>query len=337
MRSSLTFSILAGMLVGYGCDSNRASRQADVSQSHSTAPAAETRTSGAPASAKPSYAAEPMLAPSERAASGGGGGGGDTSAQMIPISDAELTKAAAEYAERKVIRNATLSLEVDNPTDTQARLTSVAESHGGFVVSSDFKRTDTAGQPAPTVTVTVVLRVPSSQFGPAVSEIRAFAGRVKDEKTTGQDVTEEYIDLEARLRTKKALEAQFLEIMKQAHKISDALEVQSQIADVRADIERIEGRRRFLENQSALSTITVSLQTPAPLIATTKGGFRDSVAEAFGDCVDTGAAVVIGLIRIIGVMIPVTLLVLLPVGLLMRVLLRRFKFEKKPEPQLSIK
>jgi hypothetical protein len=65
-------------------------------------------------------------------------------------------------------------------------------------------------------------------------------------KTTGQDVTEEYIDLEARLRSKKALEAQFLEIMKQAHKISDALEVQSQIADVRADIERIEGRRRFL-------------------------------------------------------------------------------------------
>jgi chromosome segregation ATPase len=75
-------------------------------------------------------------------------------------------------------------------------------------------------------------------------------------------VTEEYIDLEARLRTQKALEAQFLEIMKQAHKISDALEVQRQIAEVRADIERIEGRRRFLENQSALSTITLMLQTP---------------------------------------------------------------------------
>jgi hypothetical protein len=259
---------------------------------------------------------------------------------MIPISDAELTKAAAEYTERKVIRNANLTLEVDSPTDTQARLTSVAESHGGFVVSSDFKRTETANQQPPAITVTVVLRVPSSQFGAALADIHGFAGRVKEEKTTGQDVTEEYIDLEARLRTKKALEAQFLEIMKQAHKISDALEVQSQIADVRADIERIEGRRRFLENQSALSTITVSLQTPAPpppIIATTKGGFRDSLAEAFGDCVDTGAAIITGLIRIIGVMIPVTLLVLLPGGLLLRVLLRRFKFERKPEPQLSIK
>ena len=260
--------------------------------------------------------------------------------QMTPVSEAELTKAAAEYAERKVIRNATLTLEVDNPTDTQARLTSVAESHGGFVVSSDFKRTDTAGQQGATVTVTVVLRVPASQFGAALAEVRSFAGRVKEEKTTGQDVTEEYIDLEARLRTKKALEAQFLEIMKQAHKISDALEVQSQIADVRADIERIEGRRRFLENQSALSTITVSLQTPAPsppIIATTKGGLGESIAQAFGDCVDTGAAIVTGLIRIIGVMIPVTLLILLPGGLLLRFLLRRFKFEKKPAPELSVK
>jgi len=186
----------------------------------------------------------------------------------------------------------------------------------------------------------VVARSLNTKFGAALADIHGFAGRVKEEKTTGQDVTEEYIDLEARLRTKKALEAQFLEIMKQAHKISDALEVQSQIADVRADIERIEGRRRFLENQSALSTITVSLQTPAPpapIIATTKGGFRDSLAEAFGDCVDTGAAIVTGLIRIIGVMIPVTLLVLLPGGLLLRVLLRRFRFERKPEPQLSIK
>jgi hypothetical protein len=253
----------------------------------------------------------------------------------MPVSDTDLNKAAAEYADRKVIRNATLTLEVENPADAQAMLTSVAESHGGFVVSSEFKRTETAGQASPVTAVTVVLRVPSSQFGLALGEIHGIGGRVKEEKTTGQDVTEEYIDLEAHLRAKRALEAQFLEIMKQAHKISDALEVQSQLSEVRADIERTEGRRRFLENQSALSTITVTVQTPAPLIATTRGGFRDSLAEAFGDCVDTGAAIITGLIRIIGVMIPVTLLILLPGGFLLRLLLRRFRFYKRPEPQLS--
>ena len=86
-------------------------------------------------------------------------------------------------------------------------------------------------------------------------------------KISGQDVSEEYLDLEARLRTKKALEAQFLEIMKQARKVQDALDVQSQLADVRTEIERLEGRRRFLENQAALSTITTTLQMPQPIIA----------------------------------------------------------------------
>ena len=77
-------------------------------------------------------------------------------------------------------------------------------------------------------------------------------------------MTEEYIDLEARLRAQRALEAQFLEIMKTANKVSDALEVQRELANVRSEIERVEGRRRFLENQSSLSTIKVVLQTPAP-------------------------------------------------------------------------
>src|SRR6202011_3293944 len=106
-------------------------------------------------------------------------------------------------------------------------------------------------------------RVPASQFNASVEEIRHVGGdlsKVRQEKISGQDVTEEYIDVEARIKTKKALEAQFLEIMKQAHKVSDALEVQSELANVRTDIERMEGRRRYLDNQSSLSTISVTLQ-----------------------------------------------------------------------------
>src|SRR6185295_6582072 len=102
------------------------------------------------------------------------------------------------------------------------------------------------------------------------------------EKVSGQDVSEEYLDLEARIRSKKALETQFLEIMKQARKVSDALEVQGELADVRTEIERFEGRRRFLENQSTLSTITATLQMPAPLVVATTTGFSHSIKEAFG-------------------------------------------------------
>jgi hypothetical protein len=146
-------------------------------------------------------------------------------------------------------------------------------------------------------------------------------------------VTEEYIDLEARIRTKRALEAQFLEIMKQAHKISDALEVQSQLADVRTEIERLEGRRRFLENQSALSTITITLQTPAPVVVATTTGFFHSVKQAFGDSIDLAAGIVLGLIRTAVVLLPIALLIVLPGALMLRFFSRRYGwFKKQPSP-----
>src|SRR5438552_15457004 len=107
-------------------------------------------------------------------------------------------------------------------------------------------------------------------------------------------------------------------MMKQAHKVSDALEVQSQLAEVRTEIERLEGRRRFLENQSSLSTITVTLQTPLPVAAATTYGFLHSFKEAFGDTIDVGTAIILGLIRLIAMLIPVLLLIVLPVGLLRR-------------------
>ena len=82
-----------------------------------------------------------------------------------------------------------------------------------------------------------MVRVPSRTFGVALDKIQAARQQLAAENVTGQDVTEEFIDLEARIKTQKALELQFLEIMKQAGKIVAALEVQRQIADVRTEIE----------------------------------------------------------------------------------------------------
>src|SRR5262249_6986067 len=149
--------------------------------------------------------------------------------------------------------NGELALETESPTDGLRKISAIAESFGGFVVKSDFKQGG-SNQANPTQTVTAVVRVPAPQFNAAYEQIRSLGSHIIEQNTSGQDVTEEYLDLEARIRAKQALEAQFLEIMKQAHKVSDALEVQNQLSEVRTEIERLEGRRRFLENQSALST-----------------------------------------------------------------------------------
>jgi hypothetical protein len=155
------------------------------------------------------------------------------------------------------------------------------------------------------------MRVPAAQFDTAVTQILNLANRIIAHNITGQDVTEEFIDLEARLKTQKALEEQFLEIMKQAHKVEDALAVQRQIAEVRTEIEKLEGRRRFLENRASLATITVNLTAPTAIVVNASG-FRRTVRDAVSDSVDLAVGIVILLIRFVILMVPIVLLILLP-------------------------
>jgi len=242
--------------------------------------------------------------------------------QKVSLNEADQSQSIAEAMNRKILRNADFQLEVQDPTIAQRQITSMAESLGGFVVTSESKQRNVGDRAKQELDVSLVLRVPAMQFNSALEQIRATANRVITEKTTGQDVTEEFIDLEARIKTQKALELQFLEIMKQASKVADALEVQRQIAEVRTEIEKLEGRKRFLENRASLSTITVSLQIPAA-IAVNTSGFRRNIKEAISESVSIASGIVLFLIRFVIVMVPILILVILPGGLLARYLFRR--------------
>lgn len=247
----------------------------------------------------------------------------DGTLQKVSLTQADQSQAAPVPVERKIIRNAQLSIELDKPAEAARRIATIAESRGGFVVTSESRQQGGSDRIKPFEVVTVELRVPAAQFDAVVAEIRGVGGQVTDEKTTGQDVTEEFIDLEARIRTKKALESQFLEIMKTASRVSDALEVQRELANVRTEIERLEGRRRFLENQTSLSTIKATLRPPAPLVSTSS--FFHSVKSAFGDGIDAAATIILVLVRVVIVLIPIFLFVFLPIALLIRFALRRFR------------
>jgi uncharacterized protein DUF4349 len=254
-------------------------------------------------------------------------------ASAVSLIQASTVYAETEALSRKIIRNADLTLETESPTEGLRKITTAAESNGGFVVTSEFKQNPVAVGATPTQTVTVIARVPSAQFNSALEQIKAAGYRIIQEKISGQDVSEEYLDLEARLRTKKALEAQFLDIMKQAHKVQDALDVQSQLADVRTEIERLEGRRRFLENQSALSTITITLQMPQPIVAVTTTGFGATVKRTFGDAVDMAASIVLFVIQAVIVLAPIGIFFGIPAWLVWRVLRRRIVVRKsEPSP-----
>lgn len=245
--------------------------------------------------------------------------------QQVSLSDGERIEEVSAAADRKIIRNADLTIEVASPADTQHRIVSIAEMHGGFVVTSEAKQREGGETSNRTLDIKLIVRIPENQFGAALDKIRAQATNLNHENVTGQDVTEEFIDLEARIKTQKALEAQFLQIMRQTGKIVDALEVQRQIADVRTEIERLEGRKRFLENRSSLSTITVNIQAPKPIITVTETGFRQSVKDSVSDSVELGSGIVLFFVRFAIVMVPITLLLLLPCALVVRYFMRRLK------------
>jgi hypothetical protein len=302
-----TLLFLSTLLLGFsGCDNMR-SRPNDQS---ATAPSIHERRSEL---SKPEVEAKNSIEKSQPAAA----------QQDVSLNQADAANTASQAIERKIIRNANLTVEVTSPADNQRKITSIAESHQGFVVTSEATQSTTDDKAKPEVTINLVVRVPAAQFNQAMEEIRATATRVLQEKITGQDVTEEFIDLEARVKNQRALEAQFLEIMKRAGKVEDALEVQRQLADVRTEIEKLEGRKRFLENQASLSTISVTLQSATQIV--NAAGFWYSIRSAFSDGVDVAAAIVLFLIRFVIAVLPVLIFIVLPIGLITRFVVKRVR------------
>lgn len=252
-------------------------------------------------------------------------GTGSDGEDVVSLETAERSRRTEEpntVTERKVIRNADLQLEVGAPDEVRRKIEAVAEKQGGYVVTSSQRNTNAKMRGSNSVSMS--LRVPAAKFPEALAEIRGAADRVVVETVTGRDVTEEFVDIEARLKTKRALEERFIEILKQARSVRDALEVERQLANVRTEIERIEGRRRFLENQTSFSTINVELRTPLAITASSSGFFYE-LKEAVSDGFEVAIAFILILVRVLIAMIPFLLLVVLPVFLLLRYFWRKYK------------
>jgi hypothetical protein len=238
----------------------------------------------------------------------------NSSQTAVPLAKAGQTQAAAQ---RKVIKNADVSLQTSDPDGGGRRITAAAEAKGGFVVSAE------SSQAGVSRNVRVTARVPSDKFEEFLAEVRQAGARVISEKQTSQDVTEEFIDVEARLRVQKETETRYLEFLKQAKGVDDALSVQEHLSNVRTEIERLEGRKRFLESQTSLSTVNVTLVADA-VINTTPTGFWHDVKTSFSEGFTAATGIILFLIRAIVTLLPVFLLILLPLGLVLRYLIRLY-------------
>ena len=255
-------------------------------------------------------------------ATGGDGGGGGGSAEAPELGSGIQSAPEVEGAPAiplpgvrpTVIKTATLRLEVEpgGAPEAMSSVTGVASSHGGFILHSESIAADEA---------TVTIRVPSRRFEAALAEVRAL-GDVERSVVDGRDVSEEFVDLEARLRNLQAEQAVMLRLFDQAATIPDTIRVQEEVSAVQLQIEQIRGRLRFLRDQTAFGTLTVTI---------VERGAEEGVgviARSWDQAVDGLVAVAGGVITAIGYLIPIAVLALagaLLVGFVVRQVLPRFR------------
>ncbi len=205
-----------------------------------------------------------------------------------------------------IVKTAQLSIVVKKDTfeDAFQRATLVASRYGGFVASSS-----TAGTKSQSGTL--LIRVPNASFESALRDLTGL-GEVDGQSISGQDVTSQFVDFQARLRTWEAQESVLLDLMRQAASIEDTLRVQRELQDVQLRIEQIKGQLRVLQDQTELATIDVSMrEAGVPVrIQQAPASNRPSLGEAWDRSLNGLLGVVYTVVVGLGYLVPITALAL---------------------------
>jgi hypothetical protein len=210
--------------------------------------------------------------------------------------------AAFESFEQQVIKTSFIALEVETFSAAADAIDGIAERYGGYVSNTSVQDYD--GRKIGRITV----RIPGNQFEEAVAEMKTV-GDLQEENISLEDVTEQYIDLEARLENYKRQEQRYLEILEIAETVEDVLMVETQLERIRGSIESLQGTLDYMDNQIAFSTVDVRLLEPEEIVHESKLG------EAFSRAVDGFLVTIRGIIIFLGYFIPIVIFVGLLVGL----------------------
>jgi hypothetical protein len=255
-RSPIRFVALAAVVVilgGVACTA--ASSLIQRGPLPTTAPPLVTKP-GQPAVAP--AAAPPGVLSAPAASSAAAGADAQRSAAASSQASA-LPDTSAQILDRMVIRTAQLTIEVADMEQALAQARAIASRSGGFVSASNTRVERVNDQDRMVADLT--LQVRSQTADAALSDLRAL-GKVTTETSGSQDVTEEYVDLDSNLRNLQASEAAILKLLDRATQIQDVLSLQRELSNVRGQIERIQGRKTYLERRTDMATISMSLRLP---------------------------------------------------------------------------
>ncbi len=212
-----------------------------------------------------------------------------------------------------LVRHGQASVQVQAVDAAVTRMRQTAGQFGGFIANTALVTGKEEQRSA-----TLELRVPSAQFDALVGALNQL-GKVESVNVSAEDVSEEYVDLGARLANARRVEARLVEMLAtRTGKLSDVLTVEQELARVRQEAERYEARIRWLERRATLSSLQVSLHEKIPLIEPPRG--HGPIAEAFAEAWTRFVAFVAWFIASLGILIPVGAVIGVTVVVVRRIL-----------------
>lgn len=238
----------------------------------------------------------------------------------VPASESTVGSANLPTQERVIIQSASLTLIVSDTETALEEITSIVNGMGGYVANSSAHRD--SGQ----LRASLAVRVPANRLEEAMTQLEALAVRVESRRTSSDDVTEEYTDLNARLKnlelTERELQELLTEIRENTKSAEDVLAVYNRLTQIREEIERIKGRINYLSQLSAMATVTLTLIPDALAQPVVEPGWRPeaTLRNASRSLVSTLRFLADALIWVIVLILPVLLVALIPLAALLLIL-----------------
>jgi chromosome segregation ATPase len=183
---------------------------------------------------------------------------------LAPVEDQSVS------FERKIIKEGSIRFETTSVIETQKEIRKIVAELGGYIGNENSNNYEGI------IEYSLTARVPEDKFNTLIDKVSSLAEKVESKNINSSDVTEEFIDVEARIKTKKELEARYKEILKKANRVDEILNIEREMGNLRAEIESLEGRMNYLKNRISLSTLNITFyeKVSAPF------GFFSKVKQA---------------------------------------------------------
>jgi len=220
--------------------------------------------------------------------------------------DIKLISDIPDVVNRMVIKTGTINLETEKYDESINQITDYVKKAGGFITNSS-SQVNASGKKQGTVTI----RISSDKYDMMVKDMSNF-GKILNSQISGNDVTSEYIDLQARMTTQAELEKRLLTLLNEkTAKLVDVVEVEEKLSSVRQNIEQTQGRMKFLKNQTDFSTLNVSIYEPSLMTTSSGGGFFYEMGRGFSKGLKGFTEILSGMITFFIALLPIIVLLVI--------------------------